>query len=107
MYVYSLIARTRSEIREVLLSISFSKFATSTEAAILTSAARAVPASRAANNDSSASGLIFFRARSAASCHRSFCPWLRRNETMCSSRAVGGEESGGGRVLWKVKDSQI
>ena len=35
-------ARTRSEIRDVLLSISFSRVATSTEAAILTSAARAV-----------------------------------------------------------------
>ena len=47
MKVYSLIARTRSEIRDVLLSISFSRFAISTEAAILTSAARAVSASRA------------------------------------------------------------
>ena len=57
MYVYSLIACTSSEIRAVLLSISFSRFAISTEAAIRTSAARAVSASRVANNDSSASGL--------------------------------------------------
>ena len=57
--MYSLIARTRSEIRDVLLSISFSRFAISTEAAILTRAARAVSASRVANNDSSASGFMF------------------------------------------------
>ena len=52
-------ARTRSEMRDVLLSISFSRVATSTEAAILTRAARAVSASRIANSDSSASGLTF------------------------------------------------
>ena len=37
-------------------------------------AARAVSASRFANNDSSAAGLTPRRAKSAESCHRSFCP---------------------------------
>ena len=46
MNVYSLIAHTRSEIREVLLSISCNRPAISTEEDILTSAARAVAASR-------------------------------------------------------------
>ena len=59
MYVYSLMARTRSEMRDVPLSISFSRVATSTDAAILTRAALAVSASSVANNDSSASGLTF------------------------------------------------
>ena len=52
-------ARTRSEIRDVLLSISFNSLATSTEAAILTRAARAVSASRVENKDSSTSGFTF------------------------------------------------
>src|SRR4029077_18621295 len=72
--VYSLIARTRSEILDVLLSISINRFAISAEAAILTSAARATSASRVENNDSSTSGLMPLRARSAASCQRSLCP---------------------------------
>ena len=88
MYVYSLIARTKSEMRDVPLSISFSRVATSTEAAILTRAARAVSASRVANNDSSASGLTFLRASSAAICHKSFWPWLRNKESICSSRSL-------------------
>ena len=44
------------------------------EAAILTRAARALSAPRVANNDSRTSGLTFLRAKSAASCHKSFCP---------------------------------
>ncbi len=56
------------------LSISLSNVATSTDAAILTSAARAVAGSRVANRDSSASGFTFLRANSAAICHKSFCP---------------------------------
>ena len=72
MKVYSLIAPTNSEIREVLLSIWLSRSAISTEAEILTNAARAVPASSVVKSCSNAAGFTFFRARSAASCHRSF-----------------------------------
>ena len=53
MNVYSLIAWTRSEIRDVLLSIVVNSSATSIEHSILTSAARAVSASRLANKGSS------------------------------------------------------
>ena len=42
MWVYSLMAPTKSDIREVLLSISCNRLAISSEAAILTRAARAV-----------------------------------------------------------------
>ena len=69
-----LVGMMSDRIREVLLSISFNRLATSTEAAILISAALAVSASRLANNDSNTSGLMSRRARSAASCHKSFCP---------------------------------
>ena len=100
-------ARTRSEIREVPLSISFSRVATSTEAAILTRAARAVPASRVANNDSSASGWTFFRARSAASCHRSFCPWLRNKESIWSSRSLSASGSRGTSLCWMKEASSF
>ena len=36
------------------------------------------------------------RARSAASCHKSFCPWLRNKESICSSRSLMASASGGG-----------
>ena len=91
MKVYSLIAPTSSEIREVLLSISFNRSAISMEAEILTSAARAVSASSVANNCSSTSGLKFLRARSAASCHKSFCPWLRSRESSSVFQIAGGQ----------------
>ena len=74
MNVYSLIARTRSEILDVLLSISFTSPAISIEVEILTRAARAVPASSVAKRLSKASGVKLRLANSAASCQRSFCP---------------------------------
>ena len=57
-----------SEIRTVLLSICVSRFAISTEAAILTRAARAVSASRVSKRDSRADGLM---PRCASSAQRS------------------------------------
>ena len=94
-------APTRSEIRDVLLSISSSRFAISTEAAIRTSAARAVSASRVANSDSSTSGFTPLRARSAASCHKSFWPWLRSKESIWSSRSLMASVSGSFVALHK------
>ena len=41
---------------------------------------------------------MFRCARSAASCHRSFCPWLRSRESICSSRSLMASGSGGGAV---------
>ena len=74
-------AFTRSEILDVLLSISFSTPATSPNAEIRHKAKRAVSASNIANRCSKVSGRKFLRARSDASCQRSFCPWLRNSES--------------------------
>ena len=99
--------RLSTEIRDVLLSISFSRFATSTDAAILTRAARAVSGSSAANNDSSAAGWTHFRARSAASCHKSFWRWLRNKESICSSRSLVANASGGCSFCWMNEASNF
>jgi hypothetical protein len=74
MYVYCLIAPTRSAIREVLLSISFNKLAISSEAAILTTAARTVSASSLSNKGWSVDGVIPLCANSADNCHELFRP---------------------------------
>src|SRR5712692_2932851 len=98
-------ARTKSEIRAVLLSISFNRPATSTEAAILTRAARAVSASRIENNDSSASGLTFLRARSAASCHRWFFPLHERSFQLLNFGLLGWGEFAPSQVVTGIPDS--
>ncbi len=97
MYVYSLMAFTRSEMRDVLLSISSSSDATSSDAAMRTSAARAVLASIDPSICSNASGSTFLRARSAASCQRSVCPCARSRVSICSSRLLNGETVEWGR----------
>ncbi len=91
MKVYSLMARTRSEMRAVLLSIWSSNDATSSEAAMRTNAARAVSPLHRPEQVLEGLRSTLRRDRSAANCHRSVLPWFRSTVSISSSRLLQGQ----------------